>query len=301
MVMFILYSKILKVIRERATAKRGKQTKVKKTMSIKENHKELLFVKEPSSSSNGNDLKGTNSERPSTYHKQNNAKGKCLKNNFLSENHSPTLRNSSEEGDIMNTKEIPKLGSWHPQTDESVETFNGKIEPLYAEQSEHLCKHEYKTELNNNTSPHHRLVVSKSNYSKRDNHMANRKKSSKLLLLNNNLFQRVSFKKKDKPADRREQRAIITLVVVLIIFQVCWVPFFITNNVRAICEHLNSVRHVKMCTDIPDQLMSFFVWLGYINSMLNPVIYALLNVEYRKAFKQLLNCEEKKPRSANRL
>ena len=33
---------------------------------------------------------------------------------------------------------------------------------------------------------------------------------------------------------------------------------------------------------------SFFVWLGYLNSFVNPVIYTIFNVEFRRAFKKLL-------------
>lgn len=35
-------------------------------------------------------------------------------------------------------------------------------------------------------------------------------------------------------------------------------------------------------------LFSFFVWLGYINSFLNPVIYTIFNFDFRRAFKKLL-------------
>jgi len=30
------------------------------------------------------------------------------------------------------------------------------------------------------------------------------------------------------------------------------------------------------------------VWLGYVNSTLNPIIYTVFNVDFRRAFKHLL-------------
>jgi len=35
-------------------------------------------------------------------------------------------------------------------------------------------------------------------------------------------------------------------------------------------------------------LFSLFVWLGYINSFLNPLIYTIFNVEFRRAFNNIL-------------
>lgn len=46
---------------------------------------------------------------------------------------------------------------------------------------------------------------------------------------------------------------------------------------------------MPICEDcIHTYVMSFFLWLGYFNSTLNPVIYTVFNPEFRQAFKRIL-------------
>ena len=42
-------------------------------------------------------------------------------------------------------------------------------------------------------------------------------------------------------------------------------------------------------------------WLGYVNSVLNPIIYTIFNTEYRKAIKKIfgLDGQCQKPRQAS--
>lgn len=37
-----------------------------------------------------------------------------------------------------------------------------------------------------------------------------------------------------------------------------------------------------------EKLVNFITWLGYINSALNPIIYTVFNLDFRRAFKKLL-------------
>ncbi|XP_055037186.2 5-hydroxytryptamine receptor 2A [Misgurnus anguillicaudatus] len=84
-------------------------------------------------------------------------------------------------------------------------------------------------------------------------------------------------------AIRNEQRASKVLGVVFFLFLVMWCPFFITNVLVAICQ--------ENCSDHLHHLMNFFVWVGYVSSGVNPLIYTLFNKTYRNAFVRYLRCK----------
>lgn len=71
------------------------------------------------------------------------------------------------------------------------------------------------------------------------------------------------------------------------VFLLCWVPFFTINIINAICIRYDLFDNHRVC-QIDPMLFSFFVWLGYMNSFLNPVIYTIFNMEFRRAFKNIL-------------
>ncbi|XP_014216503.1 5-hydroxytryptamine receptor 1-like [Copidosoma floridanum] len=77
----------------------------------------------------------------------------------------------------------------------------------------------------------------------------------------------------------KERKASTTLGIIMSAFTVCWLPFFVLTVVR-IC--------LKDPDAIPGSLSSVFLWLGYCNSLLNPVIYATLNRDFRKPFREIL-------------
>ncbi|VDN07972.1 unnamed protein product [Thelazia callipaeda] len=74
--------------------------------------------------------------------------------------------------------------------------------------------------------------------------------------------------------------------ILLGVFLACWVPFFSLYIVSAICIQLD----IKSCQA---DFYAFFytTWLGYINSCVNPIIYTIFNVEFRRAFKCILLCK----------
>jgi len=75
------------------------------------------------------------------------------------------------------------------------------------------------------------------------------------------------------------------LCLFLVCFLVCWLPFFVLNNIVNAIVKLSKKSHTFLINDI---ILSLCVWLGYINSFLNPIIYTIFNLEFRKAFAKIL-------------
>ncbi|XP_070137687.1 octopamine receptor Oamb isoform X2 [Drosophila bipectinata] len=76
---------------------------------------------------------------------------------------------------------------------------------------------------------------------------------------------------------RMETKAAKTLAIIVGGFIVCWLPFFTMYLIRAFCDHC-----------IQPTVFSVLFWLGYCNSAINPVIYALFSHEFRIAFKRIV-------------
>ncbi|XP_008571039.1 PREDICTED: 5-hydroxytryptamine receptor 1D [Galeopterus variegatus] len=78
----------------------------------------------------------------------------------------------------------------------------------------------------------------------------------------------------------RERKATKTLGIILGAFIICWLPFFVASLVLPICQ--------DSCWIHP-ALFDFFTWLGYLNSLINPVIYTVFNEEFRRAFQKVVH------------
>ncbi|KAF0292195.1 5-hydroxytryptamine receptor 1 [Amphibalanus amphitrite] len=85
----------------------------------------------------------------------------------------------------------------------------------------------------------------------------------------------------------REKKASVTLGIIMTAFIVCWLPFFILAVLRPMVPR----------GSIPDSVSDVFLWLGYCNSSLNPVIYATFNKDFRRPFREILclRCRSLKP------
>lgn len=77
----------------------------------------------------------------------------------------------------------------------------------------------------------------------------------------------------------KERKASTTLGIIMSAFTICWLPFFVLALVRPFLNDPNA---------IPAFMSSLFLWLGYCNSLLNPIIYATLNRDFRKPFREIL-------------
>ena len=75
---------------------------------------------------------------------------------------------------------------------------------------------------------------------------------------------------------RGEHKAAKTLGTILGVFICCWLPFFVVNCILPFCEDC-----------VSETVFKIVLWLGWINSSLNPLIYAT-NREFRNAFKRLM-------------
>lgn len=86
------------------------------------------------------------------------------------------------------------------------------------------------------------------------------------------------IEEKQKISLSKERRAARTLGIIMGVFIACWVPFFLLYIITPFCP--------TCCPS--DRLIDFLTWLGYINSALNPIIYTIFNLDFRRAFKKLL-------------
>ncbi|XP_019891729.1 octopamine receptor Oamb [Musca domestica] len=76
---------------------------------------------------------------------------------------------------------------------------------------------------------------------------------------------------------RMETKAAKTLAIIVGLFIFCWLPFFTMYIIRPFCQD---------CID--PLLFSILFWLGYCNSAVNPMIYALFSKDFRFAFKRII-------------
>ncbi|KAJ0004818.1 hypothetical protein NQD34_011032 [Periophthalmus magnuspinnatus] len=82
-----------------------------------------------------------------------------------------------------------------------------------------------------------------------------------------------------KSSFKKETKVLKTLSIIMGVFVFCWLPFFVLNCTVPFCD--------PPC--VSDTTFSVFVWFGWANSSLNPVIYAF-NADFRRAFTTILGC-----------
>lgn len=77
----------------------------------------------------------------------------------------------------------------------------------------------------------------------------------------------------------RERRLSRTLGIIISVFLLCWLPFFVFYILGAFLQISDYIK---------EPIPTLILWLGYINSAVNPLIYTVFNMEFRTAFQRLL-------------
>ncbi|KAI3388015.1 hypothetical protein SNEBB_010318 [Seison nebaliae] len=94
-------------------------------------------------------------------------------------------------------------------------------------------------------------------------------------------------KRRERIDMKRERKASKTLGIIIGAFVICWLPFFIHELITPFDKN----ETLKF----PPILYSFFLWLGYVNSTLNPIIYTIFSPDFRLAFHRILCRRVRRP------
>ena len=88
---------------------------------------------------------------------------------------------------------------------------------------------------------------------------------------------------------RAKRKATRVLGVIFLVFVVLWTPFFVLNLLSAVCP--------RCVQAVEPEVWTVLVWLGWISSLANPIIYTSFSPAFRSAFKRLLTCHCRHRRS----
>ncbi|XP_028263837.1 D(1) dopamine receptor-like [Parambassis ranga] len=91
---------------------------------------------------------------------------------------------------------------------------------------------------------------------------------------------------------RKETKVLKTLSIIMGVFVCCWLPFFILNCALPFCPGPGAPEDKRGPHCVSEKTFDVFVWIGWSNSCLNPVIYAF-NADFRDAFLRLLRCRRR--------
>ena len=78
---------------------------------------------------------------------------------------------------------------------------------------------------------------------------------------------------------QRERKSFVILSYIVVGYVVCWVPFHFVYDVSIIRPEL-----------VPDDLFMVTFGLTYVNSLINPFLYAFSSVDLRNAVVKIIKC-----------
>ncbi|XP_014667277.1 PREDICTED: muscarinic acetylcholine receptor M1-like [Priapulus caudatus] len=90
-------------------------------------------------------------------------------------------------------------------------------------------------------------------------------------------------KREKSKSENRARKALRTITCIMGAFVLCWTPWHICATILGFCP-----------TCVNADLYSFSYWLCYMNSPLNPFMYALANVQFKKTFVRMLKGDWKR-------
>lgn len=91
-----------------------------------------------------------------------------------------------------------------------------------------------------------------------------------------------------KKIAQNEKKALKVLIIIFIVFVTLWCPFFVLNIASGFCE---PCVH-NLFSKYEPLVYTFILWLGYISSMANPIVYTMFNKSFRTAFINILKCKK---------
>uniref|UniRef100_A0A3Q0S8P6 Bradykinin receptor B2 n=1 Tax=Amphilophus citrinellus TaxID=61819 RepID=A0A3Q0S8P6_AMPCI len=84
---------------------------------------------------------------------------------------------------------------------------------------------------------------------------------------------------------RTEQKTTTLILVVLLAFLICWVPFHV-SRILVVLEHVGMLS----CHIILIVYQEVSTYLAFFNSVLNPILYIIFGKRFRKRAKEFFNC-----------